>query len=93
MVEELLSRLENLRDKEVSLVELDGIFGEYDWDCMGFSVKPKMKKQTDKFEKLIYIECPMGKELDLTVELPEGETIETTDVVIIKNINKKYWES
>ena len=60
MVEELLIRLENLRDKEVSLVELDGIFGEYDWDCMGFSVKPKMKKQTDKFEKLIYIECPMG---------------------------------
>ena len=91
MVEELLSRLEDLRDKEVSLVELDGIFGEYDWDCMGFSIKSK--KQTDKFEKLIYIECPMGKELDLTVELPEGETIETTDVVIIKNINKKYWES
>ena len=29
MVEELLSRLENLRDKEVSLVELDDICGKY----------------------------------------------------------------
>ena len=58
-----------------------------------FQSSQKKKKQTDKFEKLIYIECPMGKELDLTIELPEGETIETTDVVIIKNINKKYWES
>ena len=93
MYEELITKLEKLKDKEVSLEELDNLFGEYDWDCMGFSVKLKKKKQTDKFEKLIYIECPMGKELDLTVVLPEGETIETTDVVIIKNINKKYWES
>ena len=93
MYEELINKLEKLKDKEVSLEELDGICNEYDWDCMGFSLNPKNKKCTDKFEKLIYIECPMGKELDLTVVLPEGETIETTDVVIIKNINKKYWES
>ena len=93
MYEELINKLEKLKDKEVSLEELDGIFNEYDWDCMGFSLNPKNKKCTDKFEKLIYIECPMGKELDLTIELPEGETIETTDIVMIKNINKKYWES
>ena len=93
MYEELINKLEKIKDKEVSLEELDNIFGEYDWDCMGFSLNPKNKKCTDKFEKLIYIECPMGKELDLTFELPESETIETTDIVMIKNINKKYWES
>ena len=40
----------------------------------------------EDFTELVYIESPMGKEIDLIVE-----TIEKFEIVIIKSIKKKYF--
>lgn len=72
---ELLEDLENIVGKEVNLGEIETIFNKYGWIEMGLSDN-----------ELIYIESPMGKEIDLIVE----ET-DNSDTVIIKSIKKKYF--
>ena len=74
---ELLEELELLTDKIISTKLLDELFEKYDWECMGFN---------KDFTELVYIESPMGKEIDLIIE-----TIEKFETIIIKSIKKKYF--
>lgn len=75
---ELLEELELLINKIISTELLDELFEKYDWECMGFN---------EDFTELTYIECPMGKQIDLIIE-----TIKKFETVIIKSIKKKYFK-
>ena len=74
---ELLEELDLLINQIINTKLLDELFGKYGWTCMGFN---------EDFTELVYIESPMGKEIDLIVE-----TIEKFEIVIIKSIKKKYF--
>ena len=87
MYKSMLSKLKDIKDKFVDEETIDNIFYEEDWECMGYN---------QDMNKLIYIESPMGKEIDLSIEL-DGPFIEwgvlATDTKIkIKAIEKKWWD-
>ena len=87
MYENMLSKLEDIKDKFVDEETIDNIFYEEGWECMGYN---------EAHDKLIYIESPMGPYIELEIELSE-EPIEwgvlAPDTKIkIKCINKMYWE-
>ena len=55
MYKSMLSKLKDIKDKFVDEETIDNIFYEEDWECMGYN---------QDMNKLIYIESPMGKEID-----------------------------
>lgn len=78
MGDNLVKRLNIYKGTWVDVDYLEDLFKEYGWAEMGFN---------NDMSKLIYIESPMGKEIDLEVEIiDKGVTL-----VKIKNIIKKYW--
>ena len=87
MYENMLSKLESIKYEFVEEETIDSIFYEEDWECMGYS---------QNMDRLIYIESPMGKEIDLYIEL-DGPFIEWGQLapktkIKIKNIEKKWWD-
>ena len=87
MYENMLSKLEDIKGQFVSEEAIDNIFYEEDWDCMGYN---------QDMNELIYIESPMGKEIDLSIEL-DGPFIEwgllaPYTKIKIKTIEKKWWD-
>lgn len=87
MYKNMLSKLEDIKDKFVDEKTIDTIFEAEDWECMGYN---------KAHDELIYIESPMGPYIELKIELSE-EPIEwgilAPDTKIkIKCINKMYWE-
>ena len=80
MYTELLQELELLRNKIVTIEVLDDLFNTYDWKQMGIN---------RDLTKLTYIEGPMDKQIDLGVEL---FNIGEENFIVIREINKKYWE-
>ena len=88
MYKSMLSKLKDIKDKFVDEETIDNIFYEEDWECMGYN---------QDMNKLIYIEAPMGKEIDLYIELDKkplgwGELAPNTKIKI-KSIEKKWWNS
>ena len=81
MYDDLLKELECIKDKNINVEVVDNIFEKYYWDCMGFSESKK------KPLRLIYIESPKWKEINLEIETNDYENIK------INNIIKKYWDS
>lgn len=73
----LLRELNDLIGKKVTEGYLDAVFEKYDWQCMGFSTRTN---------NLIYIESPMGKEIDLVIEVDEW------GIITIKKIEKRFWD-
>lgn len=87
MYKSMLSKLKDIKDKFVDEETIDNIFYEEDWECMGYN---------QDMNKLIYIESPMGKEIDLDIEL-DGPFIEwgvlaPNTKIKIKTIEKKWWD-
>ena len=87
MYKSMLSKLKDIKDKFVDEETIDNIFYEEDWECMGYN---------QDMNKLIYIESPMGKEIDLSIEL-DGPFIEWGVLAPdtkrkIKTIEKKWWD-
>ena len=80
MYTELLQELELLKDKIVTIEVLDDLFNAYDWRQMGFN---------RDLTKLTYIEGPMDKQIDLMVEMFD---IGDEELLVVREINKKYWE-
>ena len=80
MYTELLQELELLRNKIITIEVLDDLFNIYDWKQMGIN---------RDLTKLTYIEGPMDKQIDLGVEL---FNIGEENFIVIREINKKYWE-
>lgn len=78
MYDELLSRLESIKGVEVSIDLIDEIFDHYFWICMGFTLDNN---------KLIYIESPMGKEIDLMIE-----AYNDNNIIKINDIVKRFWD-
>ena len=86
MYEELLNKLESIKDTFVSEEDIDNIFYTEDWDCAGFN---------EENNKLTYTESPMGKFITLDIELDRpaidwGELSPDTKIKI-KSIKKMYW--
>ena len=87
MYENMLSKLEDIKGQFVSEETIDNVFYEEDWDCMGYN---------QDMNELIYIESPMGKEIDLSIEL-DGPFIEWGELapntkIKIESIEKKWWD-
>ena len=87
MYKSMLSKLKDIKDKFVDEETIDNIFYEEDWECMGYN---------QDMNKIFYIESPMGKEIDLDIEL-DGPFIEwgvlAPDTKInIKAIVKIWWD-
>ena len=87
MYKSMLSKLKDIKDKFVDEETIDNIFYEEDWECIGYN---------QDMNKLIYIESPMGKEIDLSIEL-DGPFIEWGELapntkIKIKTIEKKWWD-
>lgn len=80
MYTELLQELELLKDKVITIEVLDDLFNIYDWKQMGIN---------RDLTKLTYIEGPMDKQIDLEVEL---FAIGEENFIVVREINKKYWE-
>ena len=72
----LLIELDDLIGKKVTEGYLDAVFEKYYWQCMGFTLD----------NRLIYIESPMGKEIDLVIETDEY------GIITIKKIEKRFWD-
>ena len=86
MYENMLFKLESIKGKFVSEEIIDNIFYEEDWECMGYN---------QDMNKLIYTESPMGKQINLYIEL-NGPFIELGKLasgtkIKIKSIEKKWW--
>lgn len=72
----LLRELDDLIGKKVTEGYLDTVFEKYCWQCMGFTLD----------DRLIYIESPIGKEIDLVIEVDEY------GIITIKKIEKRFWD-
>ena len=77
MYNELLNELEAIKGQAKSENELNALFAKYGWICMGFSTKTN---------ELIYIESPMGKEINLV------NTIDKEGLITIIEIKKMFWD-
>lgn len=80
----LLRELDDLIGKKVTEGYLDAVFEKYDWQCMGLTFGQWMGLTFDG--RLIYIESPMGKEIDLVIEVDEW------GIITIKKIEKRFWD-
>ena len=72
----LLRELNDLIGKKVTEGYLDAVFEKYYWQCMGFTSD----------NRLIYIESPLGKEIDLIIE------VDKWGIITIKKIEKRFWD-
>lgn len=76
MYNELLNELETLKGTIVNFEMIDDLFAAYDWTPMG---------ENKEMTKSYYIESPMGKEIDLEIEMI------SKDCFIINDYIKRWW--
>ena len=75
---DLVQRLSRYLDVAIEAELIENIFSEYDWEQMGYNSSKT---------KLIYIESPMGREIDLHIEM-----INDYKLFIIREIETLYWD-
>lgn len=81
----LLKELDGYVGRVMTEEKLDKLFEKYDWECMGY-----ITHSVDKSEigKLVYMEGPMDRELDLDVTMIDDEI----KLLHLNGYSKQWWD-